>query len=349
MTRFLVGARLGIFVVTAAFVAAAPATAQTPPGGRLTVVSGGCSVVTDQVAQTNLYYAPCNGRTVPVYDGTSVVSLDFTSGLNDTVGLTLALAGSASWAPNTLYDAFVTASRDLCTGPAYADSGAGTSARAATGGLAIAAGYPTNASNGMTCRTGASTTVSCATNQCTYVGTVLTGASAGTIDLKFGTNATNCGKAILSVYNAYNQKAVRASVSDSVQNWTYTAATWRPAHGQTNCSIDVVAGQSTDVFSAKYLQRVNPVAGGAYGAITLGLNGYATIAARAFSALFQCVGGTTACTEVLVATMDDNLAPGLNTIYAMEQSDSYHANVFNGQNSAGGIMQQQMLSYTGAM
>lgn len=339
---------LASFVVAlAAFITSA--AAQPLPGGRLTLVSGGCNIVTDQVAQTNLYYAPCKGRIVPVYNGTSVASLDFTASLNDAVGLTLALASSANWPANTLFDVFVTAMPALCTGPAYSNSGAGTSTPDATGGLAIAAGFQTNATNGMTCRTGVASTVSCPTNQCTYVGTILTGTSAGTIDLKFGTNAVNCGKAVLSIYNAYNQQPARASLSDSVQNWAYTAATWRPAHGQTNCSIDVVAGQGTNVFSAKYLQRVNPIAGGAYGAVTLGLNDYATIAARAFSSLFQCVGGVTSCTAIAIATMDDNLAPGLNTIYALEQSDSIHANIFNGQNSAGGIMQQQLLSFMGEM
>ena len=67
----------------------------------------------------------------------------------------------------------------------------------------------------MTCRNSNAATFTCGINQCTYVGTFLTNASAGQIDLKFGTAATNCGAAVLSVFNAYNRRNARATISDT--------------------------------------------------------------------------------------------------------------------------------------
>ena len=98
-------------------------------------------------------------------------------------GLTLALG--SNWSANTIYDVFVGLNASvvtLCTGPAWSNSGAGTSSRgtgAGTTQLATYMGMLTNAVS-MTCRYNNTTTFTCAINQCTYTGSFMTNGSTGT-------------------------------------------------------------------------------------------------------------------------------------------------------------------------
>lgn len=78
----------------------------SPFGGRLTLVSGQPEITTDVVGAQNVYYAPITGQGVPIYNGSTLASYQFTSGPTDQVGLTLALAGSANWAAGSIHDAF---------------------------------------------------------------------------------------------------------------------------------------------------------------------------------------------------------------------------------------------------
>lgn len=75
------------------------------PGGRLTLVSGQAEMSADVTSQ-NLYYAPDEGNTVPIYNGTIWTPYQFTSSTTDQVGLTLALGGSANWPAATIFDVF---------------------------------------------------------------------------------------------------------------------------------------------------------------------------------------------------------------------------------------------------
>lgn len=76
------------------------------PEGRLTLVSGQPEMSADVVGAQTLYYAPDVGGTCPVVVTGALASQTFTSSNTDQVGLSLALAGSANWAADTLHDVF---------------------------------------------------------------------------------------------------------------------------------------------------------------------------------------------------------------------------------------------------
>lgn len=320
--------------------------AQTPAGGRLTVVSAGCNVSTDQVAQTTLYYAPCGGQYVSVYDGSVMAARVFTASDSDAVGLSLSLASSANWSAGALYDAFYgwdsggSAFR-LCTGPAWASAGIGTSSRgtgAGTTQLALFKGMLTNAVS-MTCRYGASSTFTCGVSQCSYLGTVLMGASNGTIDLKFGTAAAGGGAARLSICNQYNRPYVRAYVSDTTASWSYNSSTWRVANAGTT-QVTVVSCMGDVGVSASYSNYVTPSGGGVEPYVGIGINSSALLTTRASSPTIVTSAGW------LSSHVDEVLSvAGLNIVYAIEQSLS-GATSFSGQISP---YNQQILSLTARM
>lgn len=315
---------------------------QMNPGGRMTVVSGGCNVTTDQVAQTTLFYSPCAGKYVPVYDGVFMALRSFVASDTDTVGASINLASSGSWAAGTLYDGFYgwdsggTTFR-FCTGPAWNNSGAGTSARgtgAGTTELQLFKGLWTN-KNSMTCRYAAGSTFTCAVNQCTYLGTALMGTAAGTIDLKFGTAAVGGGLGLLSICNQYNRTDARAASSDTTASWSYTSSTWRAANAGST-KISVVSCQGDIVASAKYADLVSPSGTSTFQNISIGLNASNAQGARATTATAATVSSAG---WSLLSAMDDALPLGLSTIYAIEQADGTHATTFNGQSSPFNYMQ----------
>ena len=98
------GAGIGITGTTQYTIAAL--NPPTPPGGRLTLVSGQPEMNVDTTSQ-NLYYAPDTGKTGPIYDGTNWNPQSFVSSTTDQVGLTLALGGSSSWPAATIFDVFL--------------------------------------------------------------------------------------------------------------------------------------------------------------------------------------------------------------------------------------------------
>jgi hypothetical protein len=321
---------------------------QMNPGGRLTVASGVCVPTTDQVAQTSIFYAPCGAEWVPIFNGTQMQLFQFTSGPTDTVGLSLALG--SNWAASTLYDSFIGfdgSTVRLCTGPAWSSSVAGSSSRgtgAGTTQLALLKGLWTNAVS-MTCRNSNSTTFTCAVNQCTYVGTFLTNASAGQIDLKFGTAAAGCGPAVLSVYNAYNRHTSRATVINTTASWSFTTNAWRSADGSSTCSVTTIVGLGPeDEVSASYSDAIQPASGNS-GAIGIGLNSSTTPAARANGAVFLQPNTTAAGIASVTSILNDALPLGLNQIFAIENGGGSSAVTFFGQGSFGPMV----LSYQGLM
>lgn len=76
-------------------------------GGRLTLVSGQpvMNSGVDVIGAQTLYYAPYVGKIVPTYNGSWSLST-FTSSSSDLVGLSLSLAGSSTWATNSIHDVF---------------------------------------------------------------------------------------------------------------------------------------------------------------------------------------------------------------------------------------------------
>jgi hypothetical protein len=259
-----------------------PNVTMTPPGGRLTTASGVAVMTSDVTAATTLYYAPSNTPLILIYNGTNVQSYNFTSGVTDTVGLSLALG--SNWSASTLYDAFVTlnsGSPVLCTGPAWTSSAAGTSSRSAA--LATYAAQLTNSAS-MTCRISNSSTISVAANQGTYVGTVLINASGGQIDFKFGTLAAGGGAAVAGIWNAYNQTLGSFNVFDSNASWSVTtASTAQPMDGSTTNSVTFIVGSATSSIYASIQGDINlaSTSDGAY--LGLGLNSLSATWSRCYA------------------------------------------------------------------
>lgn len=224
---------------------------QMPTGGRLTLVSGTCVATTDQTAKTVIYYAPCgSGQYLPQYDGTNMKLIRFTSTDTDTVGLTLTLG--SNWAANTLFDVYFTGT-SLCT-VSWSSSAVGTSARA----IAIAQFKGVNVNGAIaTCRDTNTSTVSCAQDQCTLLGTFLTNSSTGTIDLKFGTSTAGGGAACICISNIYNIRNADVAVIDSNTTFTGTfTGAFQQFGGSTGNQINVVqalsAGPPVDVTNEGY-------------------------------------------------------------------------------------------------
>jgi hypothetical protein len=292
------------------------------PGGRLTPSSGVCAPVTDSVAATAIYYAPCGGEYVPTYDGTSIQGRKFTSGPTDAIGLTLTLG--SNWAANTLYDVFFTmnaGSPVLCT-VAWTSSVAGSSSRATalsqygvlTNGAAIAA-----------CRTTNAATIAVAINQGTWVGTFLTASAAGTVDLKFGTAAAGGGPACACIYNAYNQVVGAFNAQDSNASWATVATSGFEAMNPQASSgvgnrIQVVAGTSSNSIDVNIGVAVTlPASTNGY--LVGALNGTSTPWSKCTFGLGSA-GTVTSTVIPLVSICKGPVLTGLNFIQALQASGS---------------------------
>jgi len=259
------------------------ACAQTSlPGGRLTLSNGSCVMTADVVAATTLYYAPCTGNTVPIYDGTTSFMLKiFTSSDTDTSGLVLSLG--SNWSANTLYDVFVGmngATVSLCTGPAWGNSGAGISSRSAGAGLALFKGIWTNAAT-LSCQTSVAA-FSCPANQCTYLGTFLTSGIAGQVSFQFGTIALGGGAVQASVWNMYNRTPGAFGVFDSTGIWTVSAVnTYQMLDNSPTNRISFVTGMGDDPIDVTVSSAVYSLAAtGSY--ISFGLNNTNAVWPRCF-------------------------------------------------------------------
>lgn len=309
-------------------------TGLAAPAGRISLsvtspTTGNCAPNTDIVAAAFIYYAPCGGgHYVPIYDGTNVQARDISGGVaTDTVGLILALG--SNWPANTLFDLYATMSGGspvLCT-VAWSSSAPGTSARATA--LAPYSGWLTNAASA-TCRTSNTSTLSVAANQGTYLGTFLTNASAGQVDLKFGTAAAGGGAAVMSIWNAYNRVMSAVVVEDSVANFSTTATgTYQPMDvtgtgSGLNNRITFVTGNGSDAIDSSITLGAQPAASAQmqWGIGVNITNGINSRCITGITAVSSGVSGQTVPCRVYVA-------PGLNFLQGIMYSTS-NSSIFVG-------------------
>lgn len=309
---------------------------QLNPGGRLTLASGVPVMTTDQAGATSIYYAPFAGKYVPIYNGTSMQLYPFTASDSDTVGLSIALG--TNWAANTIYDVFIglnSSTVTLCSGPAWTNSGAGTSARGSGAGttqLALFKGLQTNAVS-ITCRFNNTTTFTCAANQCTYVGSFITNGSTGTIDFKFGSAASGGGAACLCVYNAYNQVSQRGTVQDSVSTYTYTTASYRQANASTGNQVNFLVGLAGGSITVMNSAQVFNSTGGVLAAAGIGIDS-TTINSAQIQMAAQAPASTSASTT---ATYMGNPAPGFHYAARLEYSQVSGTTTWDGTAGVTGI------------
>lgn len=219
------------------------------PQGYLTLSSGLPVITGDVSAATNVYYTPCVGNLIPIWNGTSFVVTSFTE-------LTLAL--NANHLANTIYDLYVindSGTVRLVTGPAWntstagagaIGSGAGTAERERLNGLLVN-------KNSATMRYGA-TTLTVDARKATMVGSIFLDGSNGQV---------TCHRAVgqsrkWGIWNLYSQKPVKLLVRDSTASWTYGTATIRQSNAAAGNKATVFQGLQDGPIRALFVQRLNP-------------------------------------------------------------------------------------------
>jgi hypothetical protein len=220
------------------------------PGGRLTFQSGTPVMTANQLNQQTIYYAPYNSPFIPLYNGGSVASYQFTSSLSDNVGISLSMAGvPANW-PAGMYDLFVTlvgTTPTLCSLP-----WTNTTTRATA--LARFGGFLTN-SAAITARS-SSGTVAIPANQGTYVGSFYANAN-GTSQWQFGAAATGGTAGLFYLYNYYNQTLVSSVITDSGAQYYYVSTSIRQARGSAQMGFAYVQGTSEKAARFDYLANTS--------------------------------------------------------------------------------------------
>ena len=235
---------------------------------RLTLQSGS-PVQTQNKSGVSTVYLDCyplGSATVPVYNGTSLVSL---SVANCEISMGLAAANVLS---GSIYDVFGISNSGalaICVGPAWSTTstrgtGAGTTQ------IDQSLGLWTNTVSLSHCYGGASGTTdygAIAANKGTYLGSIYaTGNGQTTMDVA-PISASGGGNAIGGLFNAYNRVSVKLSSSDSAAAWSYNTSTWRVADGNNNNRSTWLDGLQQVSVTASYQDQVILTAATASGAI----------------------------------------------------------------------------------
>jgi len=214
------------------------------PGGRLTLQSGVPVMFTNQLNKQVIFYAPYQGAFVPIYNGTTMQPYQFTSSLNDTVGLQLNMGGAANFPSGTAFDVFVTLIGGIPT--LVATQWTNVTTRATT--LSIFGGVLTN-SGSMTSQTGPNTSATVAVNQGTFLGSVAMAAGNGATQWQFGANVT---AGSFNIANYYNPVLFTSIVTDNSGGYTYVSATVRQARNNASNQHTFMSCSSERAIFAYY-------------------------------------------------------------------------------------------------
>lgn len=269
---------------------AAAASSSTPiqPGGRLTLAAGvpvmqNTGPGSGYANQSTIYYAPYKGAYVPIYDGTTMQNVQFTSSVSDTTGLSLTL--NSSWSPLSAYDVYVTMSGSspvLCTvpwssinptppaGTGHFTNTAGSVVTTVTAGPSDVGtriqGILVNASTD-SCRISGGSTISMAANRGTYLGSFYTDTSSYTVSWVWGGVTSGGSPAALNVWNYYNRVLVGAYLFDNGAPYTVTAQAGcaptcvgvaaRFARNSQGNTIQLMYGRAEDSITVLYQQNVS--------------------------------------------------------------------------------------------
>ena len=307
------------------------------PCGRLTLTSGTPVQTATVSGGTSVLFTPYNGDRCPVYNGTSWAVTTFTE-------QTLALNNPAH-AANTLYDVFKAedpgsaGSFIIGTGPAWSSSTAGSSSRgtgAGTTELSRLNGIRV-AANAITLRNG-STTYSISAQRATYLGTILTGGSAGQIDFSLGGVAANGTAARISLLtgNPACRRRYDGLIGDSTDTWSYATGTIRPANNSTTMRCTFIASGEDGARAMYTTAYVPDLTRTAYAGV-----GYDST--TAFSG--WRIPNTGTSTTLAAAAGGHSLVPaeGLHYLQALENGPGAGTITWHGDN--GGSNEQAGLEY----
>ena len=223
------------------------------PCGRPTLTAGTPVQTATVSGGTTVRWTPYNGDRILVWNGTSWVITTFAE--------TVLTLNNPNHAANTLYDMFwaedpgTPGTYVLGTGPAWSSSTAGSSSRgtgAGTTELTRLNGLRVNAVQ-ITLRNGA-TTYTIAANRATYLGTIYTGASAGTIDFSLGGIGASGTAARIALWtgNPANRRVYRGTIADTTDTWSYATATVRAANASNTMRCTAISGEAEDYARALY-------------------------------------------------------------------------------------------------
>lgn len=264
----------------------------TTPQGRLTLTSGSPVMNTTTNNVSTIYYAAYWGGQVPVYNGTSWVSLAIGSNeISTSLGSSTVLSGN-------LYDLFainVTGTLVIAYGPAWSSSTSGSSSRGTGSGttqLTKTNGLLTNA-NAITVFSGASggTSHSLAANTGTYLGTFYATAN-GQTSVDFFSNSG--GPITIGLYNAYNRENLIATVLYSTPQTPGSGANaWAQFE---SVSIFWVDGLATAAIKVDTSAIIATSSTSVIGSIGTSLN--STSATPTFAPSTRGLGAITAGTQV---------------------------------------------------
>jgi hypothetical protein len=197
------------------------ASGGSSPGGRLTLESGMPVSTTDQVGKTSIFYTPCRGNQIALWDGTAWSAYTFAE-------ITLPLGTLTAALP---YDVFARQVAGVVTLDVLAWSSATARATAVT------------LQDGRYCKSGDKTRL--------YLGTFYTTSTTTTEDSAGGVTTQVGGKRFL--WNYYNRVERDAAVIETTASWAYTTDTWRQANGATGNKVEFVIGIAEDVVLASLL------------------------------------------------------------------------------------------------
>ncbi len=227
------------------------AAAIPQPQGYLTLSSDSSNpiITADTLGSTSVYYTPYVGNGVPIWNGTSYLIFAVSQ-------LTLTLTGSHLG--HTIYDVFIFSNSGtpaIVTGPAWTNSGGGTSARgtgAGTTELQQLSGLWVNA-NQITANNGASS-FTVAANQATYVGSIFIDQTAGQVSnyLSWGQNRK------WGVWNAYNRQTLQVQEGDPTTTWTFgTTVGWRASNATAGNGFTTLTGLAEEMVRCTFVQSID--------------------------------------------------------------------------------------------
>lgn len=289
---------------------------QYPAQGYLTPTAGLPIILADVLNATSVVYEPFTGCLVPILQGGVFLMRLFSA-------LTLTL-NNPNHAAATLYDVFIddnAGALRIGTGPAWSNSGVGTSNRGTGAGTTelFRTGNGVIVNNvSMTARNGAST-YTIPVRAGTYVGTILID-TVGTVTChrSYGQSRK------WGVWNAFNRQPIYLKGGDPNATWNYTVNTIRASRGDSANKLTVLSGLVEEVYDLRLNQRADMGIGGAPGA-AIPINGIGLNSITAMSGKFGSAGLTNGSGSGLTPVADLQAeflqVPmlGVNDIQALER------------------------------
>ena len=232
-------------IATTAFVKTA---LMTPPQGRLTLQSAVAVMITTQAAKTTIYYTPCVGNKLPIYDGTNMVMTTFSELSVATTDTTKSPAAIGVFKVNDWFVWNDAGTIRVGHGPDWTSD----TTRSAGTALVLVNGIWLN---------NAAITNGPAASRGTYVGTTLSNGSSQ-LDWIFGASNT---AGFLGLWNCYNRRRVGSLMREPADSWTYATAAWRAYNNNSLAGHKFVCGLAEDAFISRFHGIVSGTNGGAIG------------------------------------------------------------------------------------